>query len=693
MENTAENNTIDPQQRDRQQTEAVFEALFSISNAVNTTLDLDDLYRSIHNILSRIIDVTNFFIAIVDSQKKTLYFPYHVDSADDDFDPITDFDADGSLTGKVVQLRKPVLMGQKELEARAADNGVWGPVPLNWMGVPLIIRDTVIGVMAVQSYTDPNRFNQRDLQVLAAVSDQTAIAIDRKRSDDELRKSERRFRQLFEQSNDAIIIHRKGLITDANAKACDMLGYTRDKLFKMHIADLENENDHTTVRQRIARVLSGDSVYLESEWRTADGDILPIEISARVADKKRGIIQVMARDISERKRREEEKLKIEKLESIGMLSGGIAHDFNNLLSVILGNVSLAQNDVGPGYNAWSFLKAAEEACMRAKDLTRQLITFARGGAPVKRACPIGQLIENTAKTVAGNAMSAGGLEIATNLWPVECDPEQIDHALGNIIKNALEATSAGQAIKVQAVNYLSADDRDIREDDPGSDKYVRITVSDQGVGIPVENRLKVFDPYFSTKQRGEAKGMGLGLTTANSIIEKHDGYIQLESKSGAGTTLHIYLPAAAAKRVPIPDLEAPARPAAAAMTGKSILMMDDEKMILELGRIMLARFGYQAEFAEDGEQALKRFKTALTSGHPYDAVILDLTIKHGISGVQTLKKMQGLAPDIRAIVSSGYSDDPVMTEPQAHGFQAALPKPYTSAELKKVLAQVLGSAN
>ncbi|MCP3956176.1 MAG: GAF domain-containing protein, partial [Desulfobacterales bacterium] len=169
-------------------------------------------------------DVTNFFIAIVDSKKKTLHFPYHVDSADDDFDPITDFDANNSLTGKVVLQRKPVLMGTKELEARAARNGVWGPLPLTWMGVPLIVRETVIGVMAVQSYTDPDRFSQRDLQVLAAVSDQVAIAIDRKRADDELRKSERRFRQLFEQSNDAIIIHRKGHIIDANHRACEMLG-------------------------------------------------------------------------------------------------------------------------------------------------------------------------------------------------------------------------------------------------------------------------------------------------------------------------------------------------------------------------------------------------------------------------------------------------------------------------------------
>jgi len=693
METPAQKNRIDPEKRDGQQTEAVFEALFSISNAVNTTLDLDDLYRSIHQILSRIIDVTNFFIAIVDSQEKTLYFPYHVDSTDDDFDPITDFNTDDSLTGKVVQLRKPVLMGQKELEARAANNGVWGPVPLIWMGVPLVVRDTVIGIMAVQSYTDPNRFNQRDLQVLAAVSDQTAIAIDRKRSDDELRKSERRFRQLFEQSKDAIIIHRKGLITDVNAQACDLLGYNREQLLQMHIADLENQNDPTSVRDRIARVLAGESVYLESEWRTTDGTVVPIEISATVADKERGIIQLMARDISERKRREEEKLKIEKLESIGILSGGIAHDFNNLLSVILGNISLAQKDIDPENNAWSFLKAAEKACLRSKDLTRQLITFARGGAPVKQTCPIAQLIENTARTVAGQAVTGGGLEIATDLWPVECDPEQIEHALGNVIKNAIEATPAGHGIKVLAVNYLSDQDRASQPEASGSGKYVRITVSDPGIGIPVENRLKVFDPYFSTKQRGKTKGMGLGLTTANSIIEKHDGYIQLESKSGPGTMLHIYLPAASPKRVPVPELELPAQPAADASIGHSILMMDDEKMILELGRIMLERFGYQAEFAEDGEQALALYKAALSSGQPFDAVILDLTIKHGISGIQTLKKMQNIAPHIRAIVSSGYSDDPVMTDPLAHGFQAALPKPYTSVEFKKVLTQVLGTAS
>jgi CheY-like chemotaxis protein len=187
--------------------------------------------------------------------------------------------------------------------------------------------------------------------------------------------------------------------------------------------------------------------------------------------------------------------------------------------------------------------------------------------------------------------------------------------------------------------------------------------------------------------------MGLGLTTANSIIEKHDGYVQLESEPGQGTTVSVYLPAVSSRKAVLPDREPPVKSEVGVSAGKYILMMDDEKMILELGRIMLARLGYRAEFAEDGERALELFQKALASRQPYDAVILDLTIKHGISGIQTLKKMQGILPDTRAIVSSGYSDDPVMTKPQEHGFQASLPKPYTSVELEKVLADVLGPGN
>ncbi len=394
--------------------------------------------------------------------------------------------------------------------------------------------------------------------------------------------------------------------------------------------------------------------------------------------------------MSARKRREEEKLKFEKLESIGLLSGGIAHDFNNLLSVILGNISLAQNDSSPGSPGWSFLKAAEEACMRSKNLTRQLITFSRGGAPVKETCPIEHLIKNTAAVVAGPSITKGGVEIATNLWPVECDPKQIDHALSNIIKNAVEAMPDGGVPKIKAVNHLSDDPQNNRDKDPGNGKYVHITITDQGVGIPEENRLRVFDPYFSTKRRGKKKGMGLGLTTANSIIEKHDGYIQIESTGNSGTTLHIYLPAASPILPDVPAFKPPQKPVGKVPAGKSILMMDDEKMILKLGRIMLGRMGYEADFAEDGERALELFKRAIARDKPHDAVILDLTIKHGISGIRTLKKMLGIAPETRAIVSSGYSEDPVMTAPQSHGFQASLPKPYTSAELEKVLAEVLG---
>jgi len=293
--------------------EEVNHVLYAIANAVNITPDLDKLYQVIHQTLSSIIDATNFFIAIVNSEKKTLYFPYYVDTVDDDFSPITDFDTGHSLTGLVVLRREPMLLRNRQLQERAQRKGIWGPSPLIWMGVPLVIRNEVIGVIAVQSYTDPAIYTEDDLQLLSAVSNQIALAIDRKQSLDDLRDSERRFRQLFEQSNDAILIYDgEGTILDCNVRATELLGYPRQQLLGLKVFDLHFREDLPSILQVFRDVeQKGDARY-DSAFKTMVGMRLEVEISARLIEQKSGgTIQAIIRDVTSRKSAERQLLENE----------------------------------------------------------------------------------------------------------------------------------------------------------------------------------------------------------------------------------------------------------------------------------------------------------------------------------------------------------------------------------------------
>ena len=281
--------------------ELINNVLYSIANAVNTTLNLEDLYQAIHKSLHHIIDVTNFFITIVDKTTNMLHFPYYVDTKDVTFPPISNFGADNTLTGQVVLHRKPILFRQNELEEREKSNGIQGSTPLIWLGVPLFVRDEVIGIIAVQSYTDPDLFSEEDLHLLTAVSDQIAIAIDRKRSIDQLQKSEVRFRQLFEQSNDAIIVHDlRGKILDCNFQACKLLGYAKTELMKIEMETLYHKKTQSSFG--IGKNIFQGGTLLEVQMLQSTGTPLDVEISSHLIDEKDGgTVQTIIGDITERK--------------------------------------------------------------------------------------------------------------------------------------------------------------------------------------------------------------------------------------------------------------------------------------------------------------------------------------------------------------------------------------------------------
>jgi len=381
-------------------------------------------------------------------------------------------------------------------------------------------------------------------------------------------------------------------------------------------------------------------------------------------------------EIAERTRMEEELLRTQKLESLGVLAGGIAHDFNNLLGAIMGNVSLAMLDCDPAHSGFKQLSNAENAALRAQELTRQLLTFSKGGAPVKKLTSISRLAREAADFSLRGSRVRHDVSFPDDLWSVEADEGQMTQVFNNLLINADQAMPSGGVIALFAENVVLGPS----EVQPlSAGKYVRITVRDQGTGIPADHLLRIFDPYFTTKQ----KGSGLGLAASFSIIRKHEGQITVESELGKGTSFHIYLPAAE-------GTPAKQKQTDTVMTGTGrVLVMDDEKDMRKTTGDMLVRLGYTVEFADDGDQAIELYTDARDAGRSFDLVIMDLTIPGGMGGKETMEKLLKIDPRVSAVVSSGYSHDPVMAEYQAYGFQGVVSKPYRLKELADVVSRVI----
>ncbi|MDH4162973.1 MAG: PAS domain S-box protein [Nitrospirota bacterium] len=386
------------------------------------------------------------------------------------------------------------------------------------------------------------------------------------------------------------------------------------------------------------------------------------------------------RDVTERKKLENRLIKSEKIESLGVLAGGIAHDFNNLLNSIIANIDIATRLVKPDSDVQQSLQRAQKASTKAKELTQQLLTFSKGGAPVKRLASIADLIRDTADFGARGTNVRCQYDFAPDLWNAEVDEGQISQVIQNLVINAVQAMPQGGTIEIAARNLEFG-----RMTSPalGPGHYVMITVRDHGHGIPPENLNRIFEPYFTTKSTGS----GLGLATTYSIVKKHDGAIDVESSLGNGTIFSLYLPATLAAAAPV---ERSAAPLPRQEQSGRILVMDDDELVRETAGVLLDLLGYQADFAVDGERALELYQQAQQAGAPFDAVIMDLTIPGGKGGLATIRQLLKIDPQARAIVSSGYSTDAVMANYSQHGFSGIVVKPYTLDELGDELQRVLG---
>jgi CheY-like chemotaxis protein len=379
-------------------------------------------------------------------------------------------------------------------------------------------------------------------------------------------------------------------------------------------------------------------------------------------------------EIIHREQAEEELLRARKLESLGVLAGGIAHDFNNFLTVVQGNIEVAKVHLKAGEAAREFLDQAASACQRAKFLSSQLLTFAKGGAPVRQAASIAQLVTDAVLLARSGSSIAIELQIAEGLWSAQVDAGQIGQVLHNILINAREAMSGGGTIEVRAGNVA------MQNGSGEAAPHVRVSIEDHGHGISPEVLRRIFDPYFTTKPGGS----GLGLATAYAIVAKHGGLLSVESTPGAGTVFTVDLPASLEAPLPQMPVSVPMQ------TGtERLLVMDDDEALRELSKAVLSTLGYEVETAGDGAEAVDLYAKTKAAGAGFDAVLLDLTVTGGIGGLETAAMLKQLDPSARLIVSSGYSDAPVMSRFADYGFDAVILKPWTVREMSEVLRKVL----
>lgn len=659
--------------------------LYDISNAVNTARNLQELYQSIYRSLNKLMPLPNFYIALYNNQNKTINFEYFIDEHDDDFPIIEHLEEPGCLTGEVIFVKRPLFLKENMLMERARKNKVVGTIPKVWIGVPLIVKETVIGILCVQHYTDPEYFSHRHLEILIAVSDQIAIAIERKQILDALENKEKTLSLIFDAHPDSILITRMdtGKITNANKAFMDLSGLNSDMVIGKTTQDIGMwKNDRQRIEMLSKLKEKGSLKNQEAVLFLNDTPIHAL-ISSKILelDGTSHIISII-RDITDKKTFAADLSPFKMTSPTEMLIRGMAHDFNNYLSGIMGYLELLNIDIELLSDTQKeHVNNALASSRKVSKLLKQMQALTAPKAAEPSDVNIGKLIVDVFDklTQTNNPQIRKTIEFSDKLIYVRGYKDEIYQALLNLLQNSIKAieekgTPPGSHIRVYAPqeNDTSARSKAF----PGS-KYFHLCIEDNGCGMTQEAQEKVFEPGFSAWKSNDKNGMGLSLSYY-IIAKRHQGSIDIDTIIGKGTTVHVCLP------LPEKSIFEDQKNAPASKTVKTILVIEDEDMVRDMAVKALQAFGYNTLDASDGEAGLNIFKKNHSS---IDAVLLDI-IMPKMSGTETFKQMLAIDPNVKVIVASGH----VTNQDQKKIFAKAsayLEKPYQIMELKQTLSSLL----
>lgn len=616
--------------------------------------------------------------------------------------------------------------GDYTLKVMASNNdGVWSSIPATlaihvdtpfWrtLWFYTIITVSIFGLSAVFYFLRVTQLKRFNKELKRAYLDVT--------------RAEKKYRSIFENAIEGIFqVSMTGQILSANPAAATIIGFKSPAEMQEEVTDVRDWlkltrrdwhtlvsslRDHGTVSdfEIEVRRTTGEFVWLSVNLRgiyNESGEIISLDgimedITVRknaaeelqlhsdhleqlVSERTReyqDINKTLHREMLEKEKVEEELLRAKKLESIGVLAGGIAHDFNNLMTVVLGNINIAQlKKVGAPSPE---LDNAVQALNRARLLTQKFITFSSGGNPIKKIMDIESVTRSAVDlALAGSSLNAE-FTVVAGLWKTSVDEDLISQAMYNIVENSKQAMAHGGTLHIEITNYRRKNQFEEKDLPIRSGDYVLIEFQDYGCGISSEHLSRIFDPYFTTAEMGAKKGKGLGLTIAYSIIKKHGGDTYVDSTVGKGTRVRLFLPAIGPDRVSQERHEDTVSAFSSGGT-KRILLMDDEEMLRDIARLMLERMAHEVVLADDGESAIRQYRQALAEEKGFDLVILDLTIPGGIGGKEVVSILKDIDPGVKAVVSSGYAEDPVMADFEKYGFVGVLSKPYDMNKLQSVL--------
>ncbi len=673
---------------ERKRAEALSSALYRIAEKASSAQDLQQFFAAIHGIVDELMCARNFSIAIHDPESQLLTFPYFVDEKE--AAPAPRKPASG-LTEYVMLTGEPLLCTPELVQAlqKRGEVKISGTPPMQWLGVPLKVNHNIFGALALRSYSPDIHFREQDKDVLSLVAQQLAAAIDRKRNEQALRRSEMRYRSLVQTAVYGIYrASLDGRFIDVNPALIGMLGYND----ALEILALDPQKDVFVDSSEYTRLVdefrrSGRMDGFEVRWKRKDGILITVRISGRAVaggDEPSDVLEAIAEDITERRVLEDQFRQSQKMEAVGRLAGGIAHDFNNLLMVVSGYTEVLLSHLSPGHPLYVKAEAIQQASDRATTLTRQLLAFSRKQLLELKVIDVNAIVTDMERLL--RPLIGEQIELTTSLAPglgcTRADAGQLEQVVMNLVVNAKDAMPNGGKI---CIRTASVDlDSSYRPENTfiKQGSYIMISVSDNGQGMDRETQARIFEPFFTTKEK--SKGTGLGLSTVYGIIKQSGGYIFVQSELSRGTVFTIYLP-----RVDEPSEDLDAIPASVSSAGGSetILLVEDEDSVRQLVRETLEARGYRVLEAQNGNAGL-----AVAAGHPetIHLVITDV-IMPGMSGHELVQQLLGVRPAIKSLYLSGYAEEAFAGSAPGDVPRAFLQKPFTLQSLARKVREVLGA--